>query len=67
MVCLMSKINECYDILNFAGLTPEQAGAINIDSLTDDQLVDITCELYGGLFDFLGILMHKNGIGCSLF
>ena len=52
--CLVSKLDECYEVLgevlSFLGLTPEQAAAIDMDSLWDAKLVEFTCELYAGSF-----------------
>ena len=52
MNCLMETMTECFDILVFAGLSPEQAATIDLSFLSVAELVDLTCELYGG-FAFL--------------
>ena len=49
MNCLMDKMTECFDILVFAGLSPEQAATIDLSFLSTTQLVGMACELYGGI------------------
>ena len=55
--CLFSKIDECYDflsgILSSAGLTQEQAAVMDFTTLWNDEIVNIICEVYEGMFGYL--------------
>ena len=48
MRCLFGKMNECFDILSLIGIPAEQMAFIDITSLSDAELVDVTCALYSG-------------------
>ena len=48
--CLFGKLNECFDVLSFIGIPPEVNSFINMSMMSNEEMVDVTCEVDGGKY-----------------
>ena len=48
--CLFGKLNECFDVLSFVGVPPEVNSFINMSMMSNEDMVDVTCEVDGGKY-----------------
>ena len=48
--CLFGKLNECFDVLSFVGVPPEVNSFIDMSMMSNEEMVEVTCEVDGGKY-----------------